>query len=71
MVPVAASVVADCGANILRDGVEAFQKILKRFGLEIGVAIEGFVQVGDVGAMVFVVVNFHGLGINVGFKCVE
>ncbi len=71
MVPVAAGIVADGGSNILRDGVETLQKVFKRFGLKIGVAIERLVQVGDVGAMVLVVMNFHGLGINVGFECVE
>ncbi len=30
-------------------------------------AIYGFVEVGNVGAVVLVVVNAHGLGIDVGF----
>ena len=67
----AAGIVADCASNILRNGVKAFQKIFKRLGLKIGVTIESLVEVCDVGAMVFVVMNFHGLGINVGFECVE
>src|ERR1700676_2009110 len=71
MVPVAAGIVTDGGTNVLRDGVETLQKVFKRLGLEIGVAIERFVQVGHISAMVLVMVNFHGLGINVGFECVE
>ena len=56
MVPVAAGIVAHRAADVLRDGVETLQKVFKRLGLEIGVAIKRLVQVGDVVAVVLVVV---------------
>ncbi len=40
-------------------------------GLKIGVAIEGLIQVGDISPMVFVVMNFHGSGMDVVFEIVE
>ncbi len=71
MVPVAAGVVANRGANIVRYGIETLQEIVERFGLKISMAVERLVEVGNVGAMVFVVMDLHGFGINVGFECVE
>jgi hypothetical protein len=66
-----AGIVADCATNILGDGVEVLEKVFKRLGLEIGVALQRLVQVRDVSAVVLVVVNLHGFGIDVGFECVE
>ena len=67
----AAGVVTNCGADVLGDGLEIFQQVFERLGLQIGVAVESLVQVGDVGAVVLVVVNLHSLGVNVGFECVK
>jgi hypothetical protein len=32
---------------------------------------QSFIEVGDVGSMMFIVVDLHGLGVNVRFKSVE
>jgi hypothetical protein len=71
MVVVATAVVLDGGADGFGKGVEVFQEFFERFLFEVVVAGEGFVEVGDVGTVVFVVVDLHGLRVDVGFEGIE
>ena len=71
MVPVSAAVVSDRHADVFWDGIESFQQVVDGFGLQGGLAIQGLVQIGHVRAMMFVVMDFHRPGVNVGFQCVE
>ena len=67
----AAAVVADGRADILGDGIESFQQVVDRLGLERGLAFQGFVQIRNVGAVMFVVMDLHRSGVDVGFQCVK
>ena len=67
----AAAIIADCSANVFRHAIQIFQQIVNGFGLQLGMALEGLVQVRDVGAMMFVMVNFHRLRVDVGFQSVK
>ena len=71
MVPMSATVIANCGANIFRNGIQILQQIVERFGLELGVAFQSLVQVVNVGAVMFVVMNLHSLRVNMGLQCVK
>lgn len=71
MVVVAAAVVLDGGADGFGEGVRIIEEFFERFFLEVGVAGEGFVEIGDVGSVVFVVMDFHCLRVDVGFEGVE
>jgi len=68
---VTAAVVADGVANILRDRIETFEKIIDRLRLQRGLPFQGLVEVGNVGAMVFVVMDLHRLGVDIRLECVE
>ncbi len=67
----AAAVVADGVANVFRDRIEAFEQIIDGLGLQIGLAFQGLIEIGHVGAMMLVMMNFHRLGVNVRLKCVK
>src|SRR5439155_8757289 len=71
VVPVAAAVVADGVANILRDRVEAFEQIVDGLGLQTGLTLQGLVEVGNVSAVMFVMMDLHRLGVDVRLKCVK
>jgi hypothetical protein len=68
MVHMSASIVADGGTDVGGQGFEILEKLLGRFFLEIGIRGDGFVEVVDVGGVVFAVVEGHGLGIDVGLE---
>ena len=67
VVPMAATVVANGGADGVGNGVKIPQQVFQRFRLQAGMAFQRLVQIVDVRAVVLVVMNFHRFGINVGF----
>src|SRR5580658_4898424 len=71
MVHVAAAIVAHGGANRFRHFIDLRQQFFDGKFLKVGVALERFIEVGDVCAVVFVVMDFHGFCVNVGFQSVE
>ena len=64
----AAAVVAHCAADVLRHGIEVAHQFLDRLGLEFGVAGDSLVELGDVSVVMFPMVDFHGLRVNVRLK---
>jgi len=68
VVVVAAAVVADGGADGFGSGVETGEYIFDGLAGEVGGFGDGFVEFGDVGGVVFVVVEFHGLRVDVGLQ---
>ena len=60
VVGVAAAVVADRGADILRQAIQLLDELLDRGPVEIR-ALDGLVDVVDVGLVMLVVVDPHGL----------
>src|ERR1039458_7737576 len=68
VVDVAAAVVADGAADVLGDGGEVLDEVFDGPGTQFGVLFDGGVQVGDVGLVVLVVVEFHGRLVDVGFE---
>ncbi len=58
-------------ANRFRHFIDLRQQFFDGKFLQVGVAFERFIKVGDVGAVVFVVMDFHGFRVNVGFQSVE
>lgn len=70
VVHVAARVVADRRADVLRHGAEVLDQLLGAFRVEIGLAGDRVVQVGDVRLMMLRVVDFHRLRVDVRFESV-
>src|SRR5215213_11448476 len=68
MVGVAASVVADGPSYVLWHGIYVGQKLLDRARVGFGMLLEGGVEVGDVGIVVFFVVEVHGLFVYGGLQ---
>ena len=68
VVRVAAAVVADRGANVLRHGVDALQQILDALLLQLRVLFERRVQIRHVRRMMLVVMNPHRLLVDVRFE---
>ncbi len=64
----AAGIVADGRANVGGYGIEIAQKLFERFFLEVGVGGEGFVEVVNVGGVMFVVMEGHGFHIDERFE---
>ena len=66
----ASAVVADGGADVFGDGGEGFDEVLGGFVGEVGLGGDGGVEVGDVGLVVFAVVDLHGGGVDGGLESV-
>lgn len=64
MVDVAAAVIADHGTNFFRHGVQICEQAFHGAVGEVGVLSQGFVQVGEIGLVMFVVMDLHRLGID-------
>ena len=71
MVGVTAAVVADRVADALRHGAEVGDQLVNGLAFEIGIALERLVEVGDVGSVVFAMMDFHRLRVDVGFESVQ
>ena len=70
MIGMTAAVVPDCSADFFRDGTEVADQVLDRFAFKAGLALDRFVQVGDVRLVMFVVMDLHRLRIDVRFQCI-
>src|SRR5712691_6383591 len=68
VVDMAAAVVAHCGADVLRHGVDAAQQILGALRLQFGMLVQRRVQIGDVRVVMLPVVNLHRLLVDVRFE---
>jgi len=68
VVDVPTGIVANGGADLGRQGVEALEELLGGLFLKIGIRGHGFVEVVDVGGVVFAVVEGHGFGVDVGLE---
>jgi stage V sporulation protein SpoVS len=68
VVDVAATVVAHRGADVFRHAGEIANQVFSALAVERRVLFERGIQILHVGPVVQVVVNLHGLRINVGFK---
>ena len=68
MIRVAAAVVAHRAANVRRNGIQVADEFLDGFLFEVRLAGDGLVQVGDVGVVMFVVMDFHRQRVNVRFE---
>ncbi len=68
VVDVAAAVVLDDLADILRDGGEVLDEFFGGLLAELGVLLDGAVEVGDVGLVVLVVVELHGRLVDGGLE---
>ena len=68
MVEVTAAVVAHRAANVFRDGVQVANQIFRALGLQVGMFLQGRIQVLYVSRMMHVMVQLHGRGVDGGFK---
>jgi len=68
---VAATVIADGGADFLRNGVQVLEQVFDREFLQVGIIGQSLVELGDVGLVMLAMVDFHGLGIDVRLQRVE
>jgi hypothetical protein len=68
MVRVTTAVVAHCAANVSGNCVEIADKRFDGFGFEVRFASDGFVHVVDVSGVMFVVMDFHRLRVDVRFE---
>src|SRR3984957_630781 len=68
MIGMAAAVIAHRAANVRRDGVEIANQLLHGFLFQVRLACDGFVEVGHVSRVMFVMVDLHGLRVDIGFE---
>ena len=66
-----ASVIADGGADVGGKGIKILKKFLGGLFLKVRVRSHGLIEIVDVGGVMFVVVERHGLRINIGFESVR
>ncbi len=71
VVGVAAAVVADRGPDLLRHAGQVAQQVLDGRVEELGVLVQCCVQLVHVSAVVLVVVDLHGPGVDVGLQGIE
>jgi len=64
VVDVSAAVVANCGAYVVVNLADVFDQFLDGHLLEIGMSIQGTIQLGYVSVVVLGVVNLHGARID-------
>jgi hypothetical protein len=64
VVDVTSAVVADSASNIFGDGVQVFEQVFGSLLIELGMFVEGRVEVLDVGSVMHVVMEMHGLFID-------
>ena len=60
-----AAVVADCASDIAGNRVQIADQLFDGLGFERRVTGDGVVEFGDIGVVVFAVVNLHGLVVDV------
>ena len=68
MVRMAAAIIAHGAADVRRHRVEIADEVLDGLAFEVGLAADRLVDVGDVGRVVFVVMNLHGLRVDIGLE---
>ena len=68
VVRVAAAIVADCSADVVRNGAQVADQLLNAFLLEVRLAGNRLVDVIHIGFVMASVMDFHCLGVNVRFK---
>ena len=68
MVPMTAAVVADRSANRIGNSVQVTQELVDGFCFEFRISGDGLVEVGDIGGVVFAMVDFHGSRVDVRFE---
>jgi len=66
-----AAVVAHGRPDIFGNGIEILHQVIDRLRLQIGMALQGLVEVCHISPMVLVMVNFHGFGVYMRFESVE
>jgi hypothetical protein len=69
VVDVSAAVVAHGAADVFGHGVEVANQIFGALGLQVGMFLQGRVQIFYVGRVVHVMVQLHGRGVDGGFEC--
>jgi len=65
---VATGIITDGGTDLGGNGIQVSQKFIEGFFLKVGIRGDGFVEIVDVGGVVFVVMQGHRLGIDVRFE---
>jgi hypothetical protein len=68
VVDVTSAVVADDGADIFGDAGEVGEELFGGLFAEVGILFDGSVEVGDVGLVMLVVMEFHGRFIDGGLE---
>ena len=68
MVVMAAALIANRCANFLGERVQIVKQIINGFSCQPGSFGDGFVQICDISGMMFAVMNFHRLRIDVRFE---
>ena len=68
MIDMSSAVVAHSSANFFRNGIQICDQFQGGFVLQFIIAFEGFVQIVYVSTMMFIVMDCHGAGVNVGFQ---
>src|SRR5439155_10847435 len=69
VVDVTAAVIADCGPDVFGNTVYSSQKVVGGLVLQLRVFLQGGIQVLNIGRMMSIVMQVHGLRVYVGFEC--
>src|SRR6185503_9259268 len=65
VIPVAAAVVAHCGADVFRNAVDTAADLLDALALKVGMLFQRGVEIGDVSLMMLPVMDLHRLRVDV------
>jgi len=68
MIGMAPSMIANGRSDVFRHGSEVFQQLFSRALFQFAMALEGGIELVDVGLVVFGMVDYHGAGIDVRFQ---
>ena len=65
MIRVATTIIAHGTANVLGHGVQVADQVVDGFASQLVVAFQGGIELGNIGGMMFAMMDFHRLRINV------
>jgi len=68
MIGVTTAIIANDGANIRRNSIEITDQLLDGFLFQLGFAGDGFVKIRYVSTVMFPVMDFHRLRVDVRFQ---
>ncbi|MNT29529.1 hypothetical protein D3C72_1652770 [compost metagenome] len=70
MVGMTATVVANCSTDVLRNGIQVGNQFFNALILQLWCTFECCIKISDICVVVTIMVNVHGLFVDMWFKCI-